>query len=139
MKKTKIIITTIILLLMVKINAQERNKDSNVNINFEHQNSEDLLYVLKSMNNSLDIHKIILNNVKGIYIRNINKNQVDLNNKNFTVSGVKVFQFDKEFKGNLEDYLILDCTIMYSVFEINIQFLNNYLEIKDKLTIKLTE
>lgn len=139
MRKTKIILSFIILLLMVKINAQERNKDHNVNINFEHQNSEDLLYVLKSMNNSLDIHKIILNNVKGIYVRNINGNQVDLNNKNFTVSGVKVFQFDKEFKGNLEDYLILDCTIMYSVFEINIQFLNNDLEIKDKLTIKLTE
>ena len=135
----KIILKLFFLLCMVKSNAQERIKLNDVAMNIDYQNSKDLLCVVKSMNNSLEIEKKINNNLKGIYIRSINGNHVDLNNQDLTVNGIKLFQFQKDLKGNLEDYMILDCKIMYSVYEVNIQFLNKYLENKEKLTIKFIE
>jgi hypothetical protein len=101
------------------------------------QNPKDLLNVIKSMNNSLVFQKNIPSNVKGIYIRSINGKHVDLNNQNLTVNNTKVFQFDRGLKTNMENYLIFDCEIMYSISEINIQFFNKDFENKEKLTIKL--
>jgi hypothetical protein len=89
------------------------------------------------MNNSLVFQKNIPSNVKGIYIRSINGKHVDLNNQNLTVNNTKVFQFDRGLKTNMENYLIFDCEIMYSISEINIQFFNKDFENKEKLTIKL--
>jgi hypothetical protein len=137
MKKTQIILKLIFLLLIAKLNAQKSINGNNVIMNFDHQNSKDLLHVITSMNNSLVFQKNILSNIKGIYIRSINGKQVDLNNLNFTVNNTKVFQFDRGLKTNMENYLIFDCEIMYSVHEINIQFLSKDFENKEKLTIKL--
>ncbi|WP_438968823.1 hypothetical protein [Nonlabens sp.] len=111
---------------------------SNEVLNFKSDRQKDLNIVLNSIEDSNKFKEIFTENFEGLIIRYINdKTSFELSKDTF-VNGREVVDLDQIKISDRNNFLILDATIYYSTYDVEIKILNKDLSPIDTLTIKLS-
>ena len=123
--------------LSISMHSQEKSKESSNAIKTDQNQSNDFDLVVKSLQNSKEFLDYLSRNNKKIVINSIN-------NKNFVsdfhktiIKNQEIISFDKIENKNISDFMILDCVIYYSTYQVEITISNPTSNKKQSLTIKL--
>ena len=127
-----------LLLIILALVSLASFGQSNEVLNFKSDRQKDLNTVLNSLEESNQFKEIFTENFEGLLIRHINdKASFELSKDTF-VNGRKVVDFDQIKTSDRYNFLILDATIYYSTYEVEIKILNKELSPFDTITLKLT-
>lgn len=123
--------------LSISMHSQEKSKESSNAIKTDQNQSNDFDLVVKSLQNSKEFLDYLSRNNKKIVIKSINnKNFVSDFNKTI-IKNQEIISFDKIENKNISDFMILDCVIYYSTYQIEVIISNPTSNKKQSLTIKL--
>ena len=123
--------------LSISMHSQEKSKESSNAIKTDQNQSNDFDLVVKSLQNSKEFLDYLSRNNKKIVIKSINnKNFVSDFNKTI-IKNKEIISFDKIENKNISDFMILDCVIYYSTYQVEITISNPTSNKKQSLTIKL--
>lgn len=123
--------------LSISMHSQEKSKESSNAIKTDQNQSNDFDLVVKSLQNSKEFLDYLSRNNKKIVIKSINnKNFVSDFNKTI-IKNQEIISFDKIENKNISDFMILDCVIYYSTYQVEITISNPTSNKKQSLTIKL--
>lgn len=123
--------------LSISMHSQEKSKESSNAIKTDQNQSNDFDLVVKSLQNSKEFLDYLSRNNKKIVIKSINnKNFVSDFNKTI-IKNQEILSYNKIDNKKMSDYMILDCVIYYSTYQIEVTISNPTSNKKQSLTIKL--
>lgn len=114
--------------------ARGSNHASKINQN---QQSIDFDLIVKSLQKSKEFLNIISTNDKKIVIKSINNINLINEFKKSSIKNQEILSYNKIDNKKMSDYMILDCVIYYSTYQIEVIISNPTSNKKQSLTIKL--
>lgn len=117
----KQILTIIFLLLFVNVNCQEKNTTTSDLLQNNSTSKSDFSIVLKSLKKSNEI-KNLLENKKGLVIKTINNQLTDFDEYVKIFDNKRLISYASSLNENINEYIIIECVIYYSTYEILIKF-----------------
>ncbi len=126
--------------LFIGIGAQPQLNSNDIkNVVKTNQNleSDDHELVIKSLKNNQEFLDYISKIDKKVILKSVNSKQFVASNKKVFLGNQEIIPFDKIDNNKISDYIIIDCVIYYSTFQIEVKISSSTSSKVQLLMIKL--